>query len=96
MRLWLSAIACNLGNLWRRLVLPKKVDNWSLKRFTAAVGEDRREAGKARKVLRAVPGGRTSEPAAIQRDAGPDRSTAGTGGIADAGQVRIGIGLPSC
>jgi hypothetical protein len=29
-RLWLSVIAHNLGNLWRRLVLPKKVDHWSL------------------------------------------------------------------
>ena len=28
-RLWLSAIAYNLGDLWRRLVLPKKIDNWS-------------------------------------------------------------------
>ena len=29
-RLWLSVIAYNLGNLWRRLVLPKKIDRWSL------------------------------------------------------------------
>jgi len=29
-RLWLSVIAYNLGNLWRRLVLPKRVGNWSL------------------------------------------------------------------
>jgi hypothetical protein len=29
-RLWLSLIAYNLGNLWRRLVLPAKIDNWSL------------------------------------------------------------------
>ena len=29
-RLWLSLIGYNLGNLWRRLVLPKKIDNWSL------------------------------------------------------------------
>jgi hypothetical protein len=29
-RLWLSVIAYNLGNLWRRLVLPKRVDKWSL------------------------------------------------------------------
>jgi hypothetical protein len=29
-RLWLSLIAYNLGNLWRRLVLPQKVGNWSL------------------------------------------------------------------
>jgi hypothetical protein len=29
-RLWLSVMPYNLGNLWRRLVLPKRIDNWSL------------------------------------------------------------------
>ena len=29
-RLWLSLIAYNLGNLWRRLVLPKRIGSWSL------------------------------------------------------------------
>ena len=29
-RLWLSVISYNLGNLWRRLVLPRKIENWSL------------------------------------------------------------------
>jgi hypothetical protein len=29
-RLQLSVLACNLGNLWRRLVLPKRIDTWSL------------------------------------------------------------------
>jgi hypothetical protein len=29
-RLWLSMIAYNLGNLWRRLALPKAVGTWSL------------------------------------------------------------------
>jgi hypothetical protein len=29
-RLRLSVIAYNLGNLWRRLALPKKIENWSL------------------------------------------------------------------
>jgi hypothetical protein len=29
-RLWLSVIAYNLGNLWRRLVLSAKIDGWSL------------------------------------------------------------------
>ena len=26
----MSLIAYNLGNLWRRLVLPRKIENWSL------------------------------------------------------------------
>jgi hypothetical protein len=29
-RLWLSLIAYNLGNLWRRLTLPGHISNWSL------------------------------------------------------------------
>jgi hypothetical protein len=29
-RLWLNIMAYNLGNLWRRLVLPKRIENWSL------------------------------------------------------------------
>ena len=29
-RLWLSGIAYNLGNLWRRLVLPQRIEKWSL------------------------------------------------------------------
>ena len=30
MRLQLSVLAYNLGNLWRRLVLPAGIDTWSL------------------------------------------------------------------
>jgi Transposase DDE domain group 1 len=29
-RLWLSVIAYNLGNLWRWLALRKRIDRWSL------------------------------------------------------------------
>ncbi len=29
-RLGLSLVAYNLGNLWRRLALPKRIENWSL------------------------------------------------------------------
>jgi hypothetical protein len=29
-QLWLSVIAYNLGNLWRRLVLPQRIEKWSL------------------------------------------------------------------
>ena len=32
-RLWLSLIAYNLGNLWRRLALPKRIEDWSLTRL---------------------------------------------------------------
>jgi hypothetical protein len=29
-RLWLSLIAYNLGNLWWRLVLPRRIEGWTL------------------------------------------------------------------
>ena len=29
-RLQLSVLICNLGNLWRRLVLPRRIGSWSL------------------------------------------------------------------
>jgi Transposase DDE domain group 1 len=29
-RLWLTILAYNLGNLWRRLVLPQRIHKWSL------------------------------------------------------------------
>jgi hypothetical protein len=29
-RLALSLLAYNLGNLWRRLVLPQRIENWSI------------------------------------------------------------------
>ena len=29
-RLWLTIIAYNLGNLWRHLALPQRIGNWSL------------------------------------------------------------------
>jgi DDE family transposase len=29
-RLWLSIIAYNLDNLWRRMVLPQRIEKWSL------------------------------------------------------------------
>ena len=28
--MWLSILAYNLGNLWRRLTLPGGIENWSL------------------------------------------------------------------
>src|ERR1700694_4791393 len=39
-RLWLSIIAYNLGNLWRRLVLPAKIDNLSLTSLQPRLGEN--------------------------------------------------------
>ena len=29
-RLWLTILVYNLGNLWRRLLLPQRIEKWSL------------------------------------------------------------------
>jgi len=46
-RLGLSALAYNLGNLWRRLALPERIENWSLtslqQRLVKTGGGPRRE-----------------------------------------------------
>jgi len=36
-RLWLSLLACNLANLWRRLVLPRRDRRLVLEQLAAAV-----------------------------------------------------------
>jgi hypothetical protein len=55
-RLWLSVMAYNLGNLWRRLVLPKKIENWSLTSLQQRLGEDGRTIGETRPILLAAVG----------------------------------------
>jgi Transposase DDE domain group 1 len=91
-RLALSLLAYNLGNLWRRLALPKKIENWSLtslqQRLVKTGGRLVKHA-----VLLAAPGGRASEPAAVRSHAGPDRAAPGTDGIDNGGQVSNGIWL---
>jgi hypothetical protein len=53
-RLWLSLIAYNLGNLWRRLALPARDRQLVADQFAAAVGEDRRTLDTARPLLLAA------------------------------------------
>jgi hypothetical protein len=80
-RLTLSLLAYNLGNLWRRLGTAPTNRELVVDEFAATAGEDRRTAGQTCALLLAILGGRTSEPAAIRGDAGSDRATAGTDGI---------------
>ena len=47
-RLQLSVFAYNLGNLWRRLVLPKRIDTWSL----TSAAETRENRGRSLKHAR--------------------------------------------
>ena len=75
-RLWLTIIAYNLGNLWRRLVLPQRIGNWSLDELAAAVGENGRTAGETCAILLAFAGRRALEPEAVQQHAANDLGTA--------------------
>jgi len=86
-RLWLSVLAYNLGNLWRRLVLPERIDNWSLNQFAAAVGEDRGQAGQARAVLLADARREPSDAAAVWEHGTADRRAGGGDGV-DSGDGR--------
>ena len=81
-RLQLSVLAYNLGNLWRRLVLPPRIKRWSLTSLQQRAGEDRGAAGEARAVLLAPAGARASDPAAVRRHAAEDLGAAGAGRIA--------------
>ena len=80
-RLWLSLIAYNLGNLWRRLALPDADRELVADQLAAAVGEDRRTAGQACTLLLAAAGGEPSDAAAVWRHAAEDRDAAVAGGI---------------
>jgi len=75
-RLWLSLIAYNLGNLWRRLALPKAIGNWSLTQLAAAAGENRRTLDKTRPLLLVATGGESSDAPALRKHAAKDRMLA--------------------
>jgi len=47
----LSVIAYNQGNLWRRLVLPKRIGHWSLSSLQQWLVKDRRAADQTRALL---------------------------------------------
>ena len=71
-RLWLSVIAYNLGNLWRRLVLPQEDRELVADELTAAAGEDRRTAGETCPLLLAALGGEPSDAAAVRQHGAAD------------------------
>ena len=81
-RLWLSVMAYNLGNLWRRLALPKRIDNLVADQFAATVGEDRRSSDQARAVLLTATGGEPPDGAAVRKHAAADRGVGRASGVA--------------
>jgi hypothetical protein len=81
LRLWLSVIAYNLGNLWRGVPsgpgAAEAARRLILDQLAAAVGEDRRGFDQARPVLLAASGGEPSDAAVVREHGAPDRSAAG-------------------
>jgi len=80
-RLWLSLIAYNLGNLCRRQALPSPVATLVANQLAAAVGEDRRTVDKAHPLLLVAAGGESPDAPALCWHAAEDRGAAVAGGI---------------
>jgi Transposase DDE domain group 1 len=80
-RLALSVIAYNLGNLWRRLGLPKRIDTWSLTKSATTVDEDERPAREARPALLAAAGGRPFGADSVRSDPAAADGAVGASGV---------------
>ena len=81
-RLQLSVLAYNLGNLWRRLGLPHRIKTWSLTSLQQRLMKTGGRIGQARAVLLVALGRGTSEPAAVWRHAAEDLGAACAGWLA--------------
>ena len=75
-RLQLSVLAYNLGNLWRRLVLPTRIDTLVADQPPAAPRQDGWAAGQARPLLLAPAGGEPPDPTPVRVDAPADLGAA--------------------
>ena len=75
-RLQLSVLAYNLGNLWRRLVLPGAIDTWSLTSLQQRLVKTGGRLVKHCPVLLAPAGGEPSDPAPVRVDAPADLGAA--------------------
>ena len=80
-RLWLSVIAYNLGNLWRRLALPAPIGKWSLTSLQQRLVKTGGRLDPTCALLLVAVGRGTSDPAAVCRHAAEDRGAAVAGGI---------------
>jgi hypothetical protein len=78
-RLQLSVLAYNLGNLWRRLVLPARVDTWSLTSLQQRLVKTGGRLSQARLLLLAPAGRESSDTAAVRVDAPADLGAARAG-----------------
>ena len=78
-RLQLSVLAYNLGNLWRRLVLPPRIKRWSLTSLQQRLVKTGGRLVKHAAVLLAPVGRRASDAAAVRRHAAEDLGATGPG-----------------
>jgi len=78
-RLWLSLIAYNLGNLWRRLALPKSIGYWSLTSLQQRLVKTGGRLMKHARYYWLLP----PHTAAVRRPTAGDHGLAGAGRIAD-------------
>ena len=75
-RLALSLLSCNLGNPWRRLVLPQRIEKWSL---TSLQQRLVKTAGETCAVLLAATGRKPPNEAAVWRNGAADRRATTSG-----------------
>ena len=86
-RLQLSVLAYTLGNLWR-LVLPTRIDTWSLTSLQAAPRQDRWAASETCPLLLAPAGREPSDPPPVWVDAPADLGAASAERLTDNGGRR--------
>jgi len=79
----LCLLAYNLGNLWRRLALPRRIENWSLTSLQQSLVKTGGRLVKHARLLLAFSGGRSSEPAEVRSRAGLDHHATYPVGIGD-------------
>src|ERR1039457_6184367 len=80
-RLGLSVLAYNLGNLWRRRGIAEAHRQLAADESAATSGQGGWAAGETCSLRLGFSGGGTSEPAAVRSHAGPDRAATATDGI---------------
>ena len=93
-RLQLAVLAYNLGNLWRRLVLPPRIKRWSLTSLQQRLVKTGGRLVKHARyywLLLAPPGRRASDQAAVRRHAAEDLGTTRAGRLTrgDCNEVRL-------
>jgi Transposase DDE domain group 1 len=80
-RLWLSVLAYNLGNLWRRLALPKTIGSWSLTSLQQRLVKTGGRLIKHARYYWLLLGGESPDAAALRQHAAQNRDAARAGGI---------------